>query len=64
MKELTCRGNRALLDGEMIGFLAAGRIAPLSILPTLDCPQSFMRERPSLAARMFPSAPRFAILLA
>ncbi len=56
MTEMTVRGNRALLDGEMIGFLAAGKIAPLSILPTLDWAQAIARQSDKVVVSGFSSS--------
>ncbi len=55
MTEMPSRGNRALLNGEMIGFLAAGKIAPLSILPTLDWAQKIAQESDKVVMSGFSS---------
>ncbi len=55
MTGMPSRGNRALLNGEMIGFLAAGKIAPLSILPTLDWAQKIAQESDKVVVSGFSS---------
>ncbi len=52
---MTYKGNRELLKGEMVGFLAAGRIAPLSVLPTLDWAQEMADDASKIVVSGFSS---------